>query len=519
MISPIDIQVTNKLLTAVAEEMGIVLQKSAFSPNIKERRDFSCAVFDGKGRLLAQAAHIPVHLGAMPMTVKEVLGQLTIRPGDVVITNDPFSGGTHLPDITLMSGVFLKGGEKPVFYILARAHHADIGGITPGSMPLARHIDEEGVLISPAYLVQEGEVNQELFDWFMSRVRSREEREGDLRAQMACLDRGAKRLDKILAREGEGSFVEKLDPLLDYGERVMQSVISGLPDGVYEFEDAMDDDGFGSTPVPIRVRLEKTGDGVVADFSNTSPQVESGINTVPSVTAAAVYYCFFCLVGHDYPINAGSLRPIEVITRPGTLLHALPPAPVAAGNVETSQRIVDCVLGALSQAAPDLIPAAGCGTMNNLAVGGRKGRDNHFTYYETIGGGMGGGPGHPGLSAVQVHMTNTLNTPIEALEQEYPLVVEEYSIRRGSGGTGRFPGGDGIIRRYRFLREATVTLLTERRRLSPYGLDGGGPGKAGRNILYRQGETHPEELPGKAHVDMNPGDVLEIRTPGGGGWG
>ncbi len=519
MTSPVDIEVTNKILSSVAEEMGIVLQKSAFSPNIKERRDFSCAVFDSKGRLLAQAVHIPVHLGAMPMTVRELLKRFVLNPGDIIITNDPFSGGTHLPDITLMSGVFPQGKSAPMFYLLARAHHADIGGVTPGSMPLARSIEEEGVLIPPSYLAKKGRINREFVDGFMSMVRNREEREGDLKAQMASLERGSQRLAEVLQREGEARINARLDPLLDYGERVMRAVISRLPDGVYEFADAMDDDGIGNSPVEIRVRLEKRDDGVIVDFTGSSPQVTTGINTVRSVTCSAVYYCFFCLAGEGYPINAGLLRPIQVVTRPGTLLDALPPSPVAAGNVETSQRIVDCLLGALAKAIPDVIPAAGCGSMNNLAAGGTRPEGGQFTYYETIGGGMGGGPGCPGLSAVQVHMTNTLNTPIEALEQEYPLIVERYAIRRGSGGKGKFSGGDGISRAYRFLSRAKITLLSDRRRIAPYGLNGGKPGKPGRNILYRADRGVPEDLPGKIHIDIQPGDVLEIRTPGGGGWG
>ncbi len=519
MISPVDIEITNKILSSIAEEMGIVLQKSAFSPNIKERRDFSCAVFDSRGRLLAQAAHIPVHLGAMPSTVQEILRRFVLNPGDIIITNDPFAGGTHLPDITLMAGVFPDGKPPARFYLTARAHHADIGGITPGSMPLAENIEDEGVLVPPSYLARDGRINHELVEDLMSRVRNREEREGDIKAQLACIERGASRLDELVSREGQDRIEARLDPLLDYGERVMASVISGLPGGVYEFSDFLDNDGLHAEPVEIHVRLQKKCKRVVVDFSDSAPQVKTGINTVRSVTCSAVYYCFFCLAGEGHPINAGSLRPIEVVTRPGTILDAKPPSPVAAGNVETSQRIVDCLLGALSKAMPHIIPAAGCGSMNNLAIGGTRPGGGKFAYYETIGGGMGAGPEGPGLSAVQVHMTNTLNTPVEALEQEYPLMIEKYAIRYGSGGNGKFRGGDGIIRTYRFLSNARVTLLTDRRRIAPYGLSGGHPGSTGENILYRKGQDTPEKLQGKTHLDVAPGDRLEIRTPGGGGWG
>ncbi len=519
MFSPIDIEVTNKLLTAVAEEMGIVLQKSAFSPNIKERRDFSCAVFDKDGRLLAQAAHIPVHLGAMPLTVAEILKRFTLGPEDVVITNDPFKGGTHLPDITIMKGVYLRGCDHPSFYLLARAHHADIGGVTPGSMPLATHIDQEGVLIPPSLLIKDGNMNEDFLSALLEKVRNPRERQGDLRAQLACIRRGEERLRAAVYRQGVSAFLDRIDPLLDYGERIICSILNRLPEGDFEFEDFMDDDGLDEQPVPIRVRLSLNGQQAVVDFSNSAPQVKTGINTVRSVTCSAVYYCFFCLVGQEYPINQGTLRPIKVITRPGTILDAAYPAPVAAGNVETSQRIVDCLLGAMSKAMPDRIPAASCGSMNNISVGGCPTGGHSFAYYETIGGGMGGGPGQPGLSGVQVHMTNTLNTPIEALEQEYPLLVERYALRTGSGGQGQYPGGDGIVRRYRFLSQATVTLLTERRRIGPYGLKGGLPGEKGRNLFFPDNREDPEILPGKIHLDVMPGDVLEIQTPGGGGWG
>ncbi len=518
--TPVEIQITAKLLNSIADEMGLVLQKSAFSPNIKERCDFSCAVFDRNGRMLAQAAHIPVHLGAMPMTVKSILERFSLAPGDVVITNDPFSGGTHLPDITLMRGVYLPGGgNKPMFYVINRAHHADVGGVTPGSMPLARSLSEEGVVIEPALLVKEGRINRDMLGTLTSRMRNPEERKGDIRAQLAALERGNHRLCEFAAQHSASELEERISLLISYGRRIMENVIGEIPDGTFHFRDFLDNDGFNSKPVPIDVSVEISGIRARLDFSNSAPQLASGLNTVKSVTCSAVYYCFFCLVGQEHPINHGSLEPVEIITRPGTVLDALAGAPVAAGNVETSQRIVDCVLGALAQAIPDKIPAAGTGSMNNVAIGGTRPDGSQFAYYETLGGGTGARPGSHGLSAVQVHMTNTLNTPVEVIEQEYPLQILEYSIRKGSGGNGRFKGGEGICRRYRFLEPATVTLLTERRTLSPYGLYGGDPGSRGLNLFFSARAGKEKELPGKTHVQAEAGDILTIMTPGGGGIG
>ena len=519
-ITPIDIQITGKLLGSIADEMGIVLQKSAFSPNIKERCDFSCAIFDRQGRLLAQAAHIPVHLGAMPLTTKYILERFKLEDGDIVITNDPFSGGSHLPDITLMEGVFIpEYGDDALFYVMNRAHHADVGGITPGSMPLAQSLSDEGVLIEPCLLQRGGELDKKLLERIVSRMRNPDERRGDLGAQMAALERGIKRLNELASQQDASRLEKKLSSLLDYGRLVMENIISEMPDGQWQFRDFLDDDGAGSPPVPIEVTLRIKSGKAVLDFSRSADQVKTGLNTVTSVTHSAVYYCFFCLVEEGYPVNDGSLKPIRIITRKGSVVDACPGAPVAAGNVETSQRIVDCVLGALAQAIPDRIPAASAGTMNNIAIGGPLNEGGEFAYYETLAGGMGARPGSDGLSAVQVHMTNTRNTPIEVIEQEYPMRIEEYSIRQGSGGAGRFKGGDGLLRSYQFLSPATITLLTERRRLAPYGLHGGPAGQCGKNIFYSAKSNKESVIPGKTHIEAKAGDRLTILTPGGGGWG
>ncbi|MFZ5759057.1 MAG: hydantoinase B/oxoprolinase family protein [Thermodesulfobacteriota bacterium] len=513
----IEVEVCNKLFASVAEEMGIILARSSFSSNIKERKDFSCAIFDRHGNLVAQAAHIPVHLGAMPRTVAHALCCHTFAPGDILIVNDPFRGGSHLPDITLMRGVHDPDG-RPLFYIANRAHHADVGGKNPGSMGFSRHLGEEGVLIPPTMLVRQGTINDAFINGFLRQVRNPEERLGDLRAQQAALERGRLRLLDIVARRGEERLFVLLDQLQHYAEKLMRATIAGLPDGTYEFCDWLDGDGVSPRKLAIRVRLTIVGNEVTADFSDSTDQVSAPLNTVEAVVVSAVAYVFQCLMGDGYPINQGSFRPIRVITRPGSLLHALPPAPVAAGNVETAQRIVDVLFGALAQAAPEIIPAASCGSMNNIAIGGTDRRTGQqYTYYETIGGGMGARPGSAGLSAVHTHMTNTLNTPVEALEHSYPLLVEKYAIRRGSGGQGQYRGGDGIIRVYRFLAGGHVSLLTDRRRAAPYGLHGGLPGKRGINIIYRQGKK--KRLPGIVTLRAKKGDRLTLRTPGGGGWG
>ena len=519
MPTPIDIEIVNKSFCAVAEEMGMVVERSAYSPNIKERRDFSCAIFNADGELIVQAAHIPVHLGAMPDTVRMVRERFALGPGDIVITNDPYSGGTHLPDITMVQGVFPQLDNAPGYYLVVRAHHADVGGKAPGSMPLARSLMDEGVLVRPAFFSRGGVVQKDFLDFFLKRVRNPEEREGDLRAQAASLKRGAARILELETRYGSTFLGLCMDELLEYGRRVTTSVIRDLPNGTYSFTDYLDDDGLSKRPIPISVEITIEDDGLVADFSQSAMEVSTGLNAVRSVTRSCVYYCIFCLMGQGYPVNSGALRPIRVVTRPGTIVDPRFPSPVAAGNVETSQRIVDVVFGALSKALPHGVPAASAGTMNNVAVGGLDAEGREYTYYETIGGGMGARPDQDGLSAIQTNMTNTLNTPVEALEQQYPFLVEEYAIRRGSGGKGKYAGGHGIIRRIRFLGDAHVTLLTERRRTSPYGLHGGLPGKRGLNRLRKAGGCRWMMLPGKCHLDVKSGDVLEIRTPGGGGWG
>lgn len=525
MYDPILLEVFKNKFASIAEEMGMVLRRTAYSPNIKERLDFSCAVFDASGRMIAQAAHIPVHLGAMPISVATAIEQIPFLPGDVAILNDPFHGGSHLPDITMIAPLFIEAdgpasGNPPQLFgfVASRAHHADVGGMTPGSMPLSEEIFQEGVIIPPLKLVEAGRVNRPLMDLLLANVRTPEERAGDLRAQMAANSKGVARLGEVVNRFGAAQVQHYMAGLLEYSERMTRNLIARLPDGRYHFRDFMDDDGLDAGPVEIAVTVTIAGNEATVDFTGSAAQVRGSINTVYPVTVSAVYYVFRALVGLDIPANSGCMAPITVIVPEGTVINARPPAAVAGGNVETAQRIVDTLLGALAQASPEAVPAASQGTMNNVMVGGWDPRQNRpYTYYETIGGGMGAGPHTPGADAIQCHMTNTLNTPIEALEYAYPFRVRRYEIRQGSGGPGRQRGGHGICRELELLHNARLTLLTERRKLQPYGLLGGKPGQPGRNILLRQGKEI--ELPGKTTLSVSAGDILRVETPGGGGYG
>jgi len=520
---PIRLEIYKHLFAAIAEEMGVTLRKASYSPNIKERRDFSCAVFDSSGRMVAQAAHIPVHLGSMPLSVKAALDAFDdLAAGDVIALNDPFRGGTHLPDITLVSPVFLPGhtNDLPFGFVASRAHHADVGGMTPGSMPVAREIYQEGLIIPPVRLARQGRIDTGLWNLILANVRTPQERAGDLYAQIAANQRGAIRLVELVESYGAAEVIDYMGGLMAYTERLTRRLLQDLLDGEYAFTDYLDDDGVGDQPVPISVTIRIRGDQAVVDFTGTAPQQRGSVNAVYAITLSAVYYVFRCLLGLDVPNNAGCLAPIEVIAPLGTVVNAQPPAPVAGGNVETSQRIVDILLGALSQiGAGHPIPAASQGTMNNLTIGGSDPRRRApFAYYETIGGGMGALPDSAGPSAIHSHMTNTLNTPAEALEYAYPLRVIRYEVRRNSGGAGRFNGGDGIRRDVQVLTDCQVTLLSERRKLAPYGLHGGNPGGTGQNVVIHKNGSE-SVLPGKGTFDLAEGEILSIRTPGGGGYG
>jgi N-methylhydantoinase B len=522
-VDAISLEVFKNLFISVSEEMGVALKRTSYSPNIKERRDFSCAIFDPQGQMVAQAAHQPVHLGAMPASVQAALDTFpeALRPGDMVILNDPYLGGTHLPDITLVAPVYVEegGGRHLVGFVSNRGHHADVGGMTPGSLPLSTELYQEGLILPPIKLARGGRLNQEVIQLICRNSRTPEERKGDLAAQIASIRVGEKRLQEVAQRYSVDETLEHMGALLDYSERITRQAIARIPDGVYQVLDYMDDDGLTQEPVPITVAITVSGDQMTVDFTGTSPQRPGCINAPQAVTVSACLYAVRCIAGDDAPANQGCLRPVQIITPLGTLVNPQPQRGVAGGNVETSQRITDVLLSALAQALPELIPAASQGTMNNLLIGGHDlARDKPFVYYETIGGGMGARPTKEGISGIHTHMTNTMNTPIEALEFAFPLRLRRYALRRGSGGKGKYGGGDGLIRDVEFLTPARVTILSERRKFAPPGYHGGHHGQPGENVLLRGGyeEVH---LSGKETLDVQPGDVLSIRTPGGGGWG
>ena len=574
MRDPVELEIFKSIFHSIAEEMGAALRRTAFSPNIKERRDYSCAVFDARGEVLAMGDHMPVHLGSMPMSVRAAVDELQLGPGDVAILNDPFCGGTHLPDITLVAPVFLDQAEagaetaarrgplraqagrnqrgkpagprpRPAFYVASRAHHADVGGMYPGSMGTCREICQEGVRIPPVKLMIGGQVNHDVMRLLLANVRTPAEREGDLNAQLASCHTGALRLREIAARYGMARVEAVTEELQDYSEQLMRAFLAQTPEGEYSAEDFLDDDGTGSGPVRIAATLrfgrsaETTGSGaktrsarrerderrakrepmVIVDFTGSSPQVAGSINAVEAITFSACFYVFRCLLREDVPATAGLMRPVRLIAPLGTVVNSVPPAAVAGGNVETSQRIVDTLLRALAKALPARVPAGSSGTMNNLTIGGVDERTGlPFAYYETIAGGLGARPDRDGVSGVHTHMTNSLNTPAEALEHAYPLRVTEYSIRRGSGGAGKHQGGDGIVREIELLSAAEVTLLADRRKRGPGGLFGGADGAPGRTEVVHADGRH-ESLPGKASVSLKKGDRIRIESPGGGGWG
>ena len=515
---PIEFEVFKNLYLSIAEEMGVTLCRTGFSPNIKERLDYSCAVYDADGNTIAQGDHMPVHLGAMPLSVRAAIDSGPMHAGDIVMLNDPFHGGTHLPDITLVSPVFLPRDRKPAFYVANRAHHSDVGGMSPGSMPVAREIYQEGLILPPVRLARRGTIEPDVMALLLANVRTPDEREGDLTAQIAANRVAEARLVRTVAAYGRPRTVAYAAALQDYTERVVRAAIRAIPDGRYAYEDALDGDGFSDTPVRIAATIEITGDRARIDFTGSDPQVGGSVNANFAMTLSACVYVFRCLVTDDVLYNAGVSRPLTVIAPAGTIVNARRPAAVAGGNVETSQRITDVVFGALAKAVPDRVPAASQGTMNNVTFGGTDPRTGRrFAYYETLGGGMGGRKGLAGLSGVHTHMSNTRNTPVEAIEHDLPLRIRRYSLRHGSGGAGRFPGGDGLVREYELLAEASVTVLSERRTLAPYGAQGGKPGTSGRNTLIRDGRE--ERLPGKIELQLRPGDRLRIETPGGGGYG
>jgi len=543
MIDPARLDIYHNLFKSVAEEMGVALMRTSFSPNIKERRDFSCALFDGRGRMVVQGEHLPVHLGSMPLSVESVLSSIDLGDGDTAIVNDPYRGGTHLPDITFVTPVFVRGGGRcardaarsvrgsargavrpapgsvrPVFFVAGRAHHADVGGMSPGSMPVSREIYQEGLIIPPTLLVRRGRINADVLNLLLANVRTPDERTGDILAQLAANELGRRRLVEMLSSHGRSELTRASSALQEYAEKMMRGLIRSLPRGRYRFVDFLDDDGVGRKPLKIACELTLGPGEALVDFTGTSAQTAGCVNAPLAVTVSAVTYVFRTLLAGDVPSNYGSMLPIKVKAPPGSLLNALPPAAVAAGNVETSQRVVDVVYGALSKVPGLDVPAASSGTMNNVSMGGVNPRTGEpFTYYETIAGGMGARPGLDGLSAVHTHMTNTMNTPVEVMEKQYPLRVTRYAVRKGSGGRGRHRGGEGLVREMELLSDAEVSILSDRRVHAPYGLKGGHPGKTGVNTLARGAKR--VVLASKVSLRGRAGDRIRIETPGGGGFG
>jgi N-methylhydantoinase B len=519
---PVELAIFQSAVHSIAEEMGAALRRTALSPNIKERRDYSCAVFDGRGRAIAMGDHMPVHLGSMPMSVQAAIAAIDFAPGDMAILNDPYAGGTHLPDITMVLPVFVASENGPAFYVANRAHHADVGGKFAGSMGPATAIDDEGIRIAPTLIVRGGTVDRKILNWILDNVRTPEERAGDLDAQMGACRVGEQRMLQLAAKYGMEKLTARGEELLDYSERLVRAELKKMPAGDFDADDWLDDDGVSDEPIRIAVRLkiDPAAGAIDVDFAGSSPQVRGAVNAVRAITLSACFYVLRCLLGEDAPATEGILRPLTLHAPTGSIVDAQPPAAVAGGNVETSQRIVDVLLRALAKAVPERVPAASAGTMTNVTIGGIDSRTGEaFAYYETAAGGMGARPGMDGISGVHTHMTNSLNTPVEALEYAYPFRVRRYGYRYGSGGEGKFRGGDGLIREVELLTNATVTLLADRRKFRPYGLEGGEDGAAGRAVLIKDEGGEEIELPGKCSRTCAKGDVLRIETPGGGGWG
>lgn len=515
-IDAVTLEILRNQLESVAEEMGQVLITGSYSPNIKERQDCSTALFDAEGRMIAQAEHIPVHLGAMPEAVDAVRDR-NPKPGDVFVLNDPFDGGTHLPDVTLVSPLAPRGDV--VGYAVSRAHHADVGGMTPGSMPAgAREIYQEGLRLPPVRLVDAGDVNDDVMSLILANVRTPDERRADLRAQIAANDRAEERLGDLLDEHGE-LVLSAFDAVIDYSRERIVAEIRDLPDGTYTARDVLEGDGVlehqsgvdaDAVEIPVEAAVTVDGGEILVDFDGTADQVPGNLNAPLAVAKSAVYFVVRCVTDPEIPPNQGCYDPVTLRVPEGSLLNPELPAAVVGGNVETSQRVTDVVLAAFAKAVPDRVPAAGQGTMNNLIVGSRTGS---FTYYETIGGGFGARPTKDGMDGVQVGMTNTLNTPVEALETAYPLRVERYGFRPDSGGDGQFRGGLGLERSVTIQEDATVSLLTERRRIPPAGLAGGEDGAVGRNLV------DGDPVAAKTSVDVDAGTTVTVLTPGGGGHG
>ena len=509
-IDPIELNLFSSRVSAICDEMGLVLKRAAFSPNIKDRLDYSCAIFDSNGEMLAQADHMPVHLGSMAYAMRSIVKDKDWSPGDLLVLNDPFLGGTHLPDVTVISPVFLDGSCLGGF-VVNRAHHANIGCSTPGSMPISSTLEEEGLIIPPIFLYRAGVLQGDSAQLLGV---ANDTLTGDFAAQVGANKIGEIRLEQLIKKIGWITYLQNIEQLNNFAEGISLATISKLKKGTYKFVDYLDDDGYGTINIKIAIKMDIVSDSVILDFTDSSTMVKGNLNCPEAVLAAASYYCFRCMMPSYTPACHGLFRNIEIKTCEGSILNAKRPAAVAAGNVETSMRLVDVIFGALAKASPELVPSAAQGTMNNIAMGLiDEDRGTRWDYYETVAGGTGGGPNFKGLDGKHSHMTNTLNTPVESVEMHYPLRISRYELRRQSGGNGKNRGGNGIIREYEFLDDAYVTVLSERRITRPWGLQGGKSGDIGVNLFNHS------PVPGKCSLKAKRGDKLTILTPGGGGWG
>jgi len=520
-VDPVTVEVVKGALIYAAEEMGIALKKSAYSPNIKERMDHSCAIFDSEKRTVAQAEHIPVHLGSMAFAVRTGLEHYgkRLEEGDMLLLNDPYISGTHLPDITLIAPAYYEG--RLIAYLANKAHHSDVGGKAPGSLSGdATELFQEGIIIPPVRFVKGGEIDEELSELILSNVRTPEVRMGDIRAQIAANNLGIRRLIDLMDEHGVERLQAAMEEIMNYSEKRIKTEIEKMPEGTYEAEDFLEDTGVGEDPTKIRITIIIKGEEITFDYTGTDRQVEGPVNAPLGVTLSGIYYTLISVTDPTIPINDGCYRSVKVTVPEGCLLNPVKPAPVAGGNVETSQRNVDVLLKAFAQIVPEKVCAAGQGTMNNVSMGGidpRTGRP--WAFYETIAGGYGGRQGIDGVDGVHVHMTNTMNTPIEAMELDYPVRFLTYHLRPDSGGPGKWRGGCGLERSWMLLApSATLSILAERNKIQPWGLFGGKPGTLGEYLLKKTDGT-TVKLRSKCTVKMTEGDVLVIRTPGGGGYG
>ncbi|MBN2693323.1 hydantoinase B/oxoprolinase family protein [bacterium] len=521
MVNQVELEIFRQSFLSIVEEMSATLRRTAFSQKIREGGAYSCGLFDKNGRMISCLSPIPFHLAVGTFTLKTIQQQIPhMNAGDVYIINDPFKGGTHLANIILISPVFIRDSKKPSFYVMNSAHHSEVGGVTSGGVLLSKSIIEEGVFIEPIKLIDNGKLNQEFLNAFYSKVSNPKERECDLKAQIASNKAGIENLLQLLNRYKYEELYRGAESLMNYSENWMKKTVESIPDGEYSFVDYLDGDGLGNKKIKLRVQIDIKGDKAIFNFSKSHEVVRGPLNAVYSITYAAVFYVLRSLIEKDIPLNDGCMRPIEIQTKKHTILNASYPSSIAGGVTETAQRVVDVILGALSKAIPDKIPAASQGTMNNITIMGFDSQKNKaFTFYETIPGGVGAAIGYNPPPALQTHMMAVLNESIESIEHRYPIRILRFMTRKGSGGGGVSNGSCGVIKEYQVMSDCIVTIVSERRLKSPYGLDGGKTGKRGVNYYIKYNTNKEIFIDGKVTLELLKGDRVIIETPGGGGWG